>query len=55
MYGTMAQLEERGIDPTELLRLMRSDDDESDQFAYSDSEDDEEFSDGIYACMKMLC
>ena len=60
LYGTMAELEEKGIDPTELLRLMKNEDDEEcegdqdDEFAYSDFEN-EEISNGRPHYFLLLC
>ena len=40
MYGSNAELEERGIDPTKLLKLIKTEEEfEDDEFAYSDAED----------------
>ena len=51
LFGTMFELEERGIDPTELLRLMKSGDEveveENDELASSDSKEEEDISDGM--------
>ena len=46
VYGSMSELEEQGIDPMQLLRLMHKEEEESDEFAYSDSEDEGEILDG---------
>ena len=52
LYGTLSELEEKGIDPTELLRLMKKEDEEeieedkNDEFAYSNSEEEEEIANG---------
>ena len=42
MYGTMVELQERGIDPTELLKLSTTEEEEEEEggeFAFSDAED----------------
>ena len=40
MYGSNAELEERGIDPTQLLKLIKTEEEfEDDELAYSDAED----------------
>ena len=52
LYGTLSELEEKGIDHTELLRLMKKEDEEeieeykNDEFAYSNSEEEEEIANG---------
>ena len=43
MYGSNAELEERGIDPTKLLKLIKTEEEfEDDEFAYSDAEDSDD-------------
>ena len=43
MYGSNAELKERGIDPTKLLKLIKTEEEfDDDEFAYSDAEDSDD-------------
>ena len=51
MYGSNAELEERGIDPTQLLKLIKTEEEfEDDELAYSDAEDSENSTCTLYSC-----
>ena len=52
MYGTHAELEERGVNTTQLLGLIKTEDEEDKEFEYDDEESDIEEEDKGGMCIK---
>ena len=47
MCGSLAELEEKGVDPTQLLELIKEEGDDHDEdYYYTDEEEEDDTTDG---------